>query len=149
MRSRLLCVRAALRYEATRDSAAAMNELQFGTQIRQALNQGRPLDARTLERLRRARMAALERHRLAPASAPALADNVVGGGGGPGWRSRTLLVPLLLLALGLVFLYSAQQSRRVAEAVELDTQLLADELPIDAYLDKGFEAWLKKRRAAR
>jgi hypothetical protein len=37
----------------------------------------------------------------------------------------------------------------VAEAVELDTQLLADELPIDAYLDKGFEAWLKKRRAAR
>ncbi|MDX1375359.1 MAG: DUF3619 family protein, partial [Burkholderiales bacterium] len=60
-----------------------------------------------------------------------------------------LLVPLVLLVLGLVFLYSAQQSRRAAEAVELDTQLLADELPIDAYLDKGFEAWLNRRKAGR
>lgn len=142
-------MRVALRYEAIRDPMAPMNELQFGNQIRQALNEARPLDTRTLERLRQARRAALEQHRHAPAHAPALADNVGGRFGGPAWRSGALLVPLLLLALGLVFLYSAQQSRRVAEAVELDTQLLTDELPIDAYLDKGFEAWLKKRRAAR
>ena len=77
--------------------------------------------------------------------------NAYAGGGlgsiGDGPRfSRSLLVAAVLLALGLAFVYSAQQKRRVAETVELDTQLLSDELPIDAYLDKGFEAWLKKHR---
>jgi len=28
-----------------------------------------------------------------------------------------------------------------------DAGLLTDDLPIDAYLDRGFEAWLKKRSA--
>jgi len=122
-----------------------MNELLFGNQVRQALNEGTPLEARTLERLRAARMAALERRRLAPAQVPAFAGDGLEHAAAPMRFSRTLLVPLLLLALGLAFLYSAQQKRQVAETVELDTQLLADELPIDAYLDKGFEAWLKKR----
>jgi len=147
MRSRLHCVRVALRYEATRNSAAPMNELQFGNQIRQALNEGRPLEPRTLARLRAARLAALERHLPAEMQVPALADNVVGRADGPPRLSRILLVPLLLLVLGLAFLYAAQQNRRAAETIEVDTQLLADELPIDAYLDKGFEAWLRKRRA--
>jgi len=125
-----------------------MNERQFGNQIRQALNEGSRLDGRTLERLRAARVAALERHALARAHAPALAaEGVLARLGGPARVSRSLLVPLLLLALGIGFLYSAQLNRHAAETVELDTQLLSDELPIDAYLDKGFEAWLNKRRA--
>ena len=123
-----------------------MNELQFGNRIRQILDEGTRLDAATVERLRAARALALERHRPAPADAPAYA------GGGRGSIDHTprfspsLLVALALLALGLALVYSAQQKRHAAEVVELDTQLLADELPIDAYLDKGFEAWLKKRR---
>jgi hypothetical protein len=36
-------------------------------------------------------------------------------------------------------------SVRGAEVEEIDALLLADDLPLDAYLDKGFEAWLKKR----
>jgi len=146
MRSRLHCVRAALRYEAGRHPAATMNELQFGNQIRQALNEGGPLAPRTRARLHAARMAALERQQRAALQAPALADNVSGRTGGPARLSRALLVPLLLLALGLAFLQLAQQHRRAAETVEVDMQLLTDELPIDAYLDKGFEAWLQKRR---
>jgi len=122
-----------------------MNEIQFGNQVRQALNEGTPLDAHTLERLRAARLAALERRRLAAAQLPAFAGDGVDRATAPLRLSRTLLVPLLLLALGLAFLYAAQHTRQVAETVELDTQLLSDELPIDAYLDKGFEAWLKKR----
>jgi len=145
MRSRLHCVRAALRYDAIRETSTPMNELQFGNLIRQALNEGSPLDARTLERLRAARMAALERQRVVPEHAPALADNLLGGAAGPARFSRSLLLAALLLALGLASLYSVQQKRQAAETVELDTQLLADELPIDAYLDKGFEAWLKRR----
>lgn len=124
-----------------------MNELQFGNQIRQALNAGGPLAPRTRARLRAARMAALERQQQAPLHAPLLADNVSGRLGKPARLSCALIVPLLLLALGLAFLHLAQQNRHAAETIEVDTQLLADELPIDAYLDKGFEAWLKKRRA--
>jgi hypothetical protein len=123
-----------------------MNELQFGNRIRQILDEGTRLDAHTAERLRAARELALERRRLAPAGAPAYAGGGLGSiGDGPRF-SRSLLVAAVLLALGLAFVYSAQQKRRVAETVELDTQLLSDELPIDAYLDKGFEAWLKKHR---
>ena len=32
-----------------------------------------------------------------------------------------------------------------AEVEQLDAELLTDDLPIDAYLDRGFEAWLKKK----
>lgn len=123
-----------------------MNELQFGNQIRQTLNEGPDLDARTLERLRAARMTALEHQRAEPEHARAFAGNGFGRTHGLVGLSRTFLLPALLLVLGLASLYSAQQTRQVAEAIELDAHLLADELPIDAYLDKGFEAWLKKRR---
>ena len=37
-----------------------------------------------------------------------------------------------------------EQEQRAADVEELDAQLLADDLPIDAYLDRGFETWLKK-----
>ena len=57
---------------------------------------------------------------------------------------RALLAAVLLLAAGLVSIYSWQQEQRAADVEELDAQLLADDLPIDAYLDRGFEAWLKK-----
>ena len=44
----------------------------------------------------------------------------------------------------LFAIYSGQQAQRAAEVEELDAQLLTDDLPIDAYLDRGFDAWLKK-----
>jgi uncharacterized protein DUF3619 len=44
-------------------------------------------------------------------------------------------------------IYTWQQNQRVAELEEIDSQLLTDDLPIDAYLDRGFQSWLKKRLA--
>jgi hypothetical protein len=147
MRSRLHCVAGALPYEAIRRRERAMNELHFGNQIRRALDEGaQQLDPRTLERLRAARLLALERSRPAPAEVPAFAGSGLGSIDGTRRFSRTLPVALGLLLLGLASLYSAQQKRHAAETVELDSQLLSDELPIDAYLDKGFEAWLKRHR---
>jgi len=124
-----------------------MNEHQFGNRVRQALNEGTEVDARTLGRLRAARMNALEQPRAGPERVHLLAGDGIGRFGGPFGFSRTFLLPALLLVLGLASLYSAQQERQVAETIEdLDAQLLTDELPIDAYLDKGFQAWLKKRQ---
>ena len=35
-------------------------------------------------------------------------------------------------------------SRDTSRKAQLDALLLTDDLPIDAYLDRGFETWLKK-----
>ena len=133
-----------------------MNEIKFTNKIRQALNEGARLDgesgARIVERLRAARERALEARRVSTASGrePAFAwargatVSLAGGFGGLGGFSLRVLLPTLLLIAGLVSIYSWQQEQRAADALELDAQLLTDDLPIDAYLDRGFEAWLKK-----
>lgn len=126
-----------------------MNELQFGNKVRLLLNQGMRLDARVVERLRAARERALARRKAESRPLPVLgwADNVVGRFGGLGGFSLRLLLPVALLVLGLAAIYSWQRDQRASDIEEIDALLLADDLPIDAYLDKGFEAWLKKRSA--
>jgi hypothetical protein len=121
-----------------------MNETQFGNRIRTLLDQGLRVDDRIAARLRVAREHALERQRPALAPAFAWADNVLGGWGGWSGVSLRLLAPAVALAIGTAAVYSWQQNQRIAEVEEIDAQLLTDELPIDAYLDRNFQNWLKK-----
>ena len=58
-----------------------------------------------------------------------------------------LLVPLAMLIACAGAVYTWQQNQRAAEIEEVDALLLTDDLPIDAYLDRGFQNWLKKRDA--
>jgi len=124
-----------------------MNEMQFGNKIRHILNEGLQLDEARATRLARARMQALERLRPEPAPGFAWADNVLGQLGGWGGVSLRLVAPVIALAIGIAAIYTWQQNQRAAEVEELDAQLLTDDLPIDAYLDRGFQNWLKKRLA--
>jgi len=119
-----------------------MNEMQ----LRQLLNQGIEVRPEVAERLRRAREQALARQRPEPARGLAWADNVVGDLGWGGLALRVLLPLALLIASGAA-LYTWEQNQRAAELEEIDAQLLTDDLPIDAYLDRGFQNWLKKRVA--
>jgi hypothetical protein len=133
-----------------------MNEIKFANKIRQALNEGSRLHgergARIAERLRAARERALERRRIAHepvlawmrGTAAGTEGGVIGGLGGTGGFSLRLMLATALLVAGLAVIYSGQQAQRAAEVEELDALLLTDDLPIDAYLDRGFEAWLKK-----
>jgi uncharacterized iron-regulated membrane protein len=77
----------------------------------------------------------------------AWADNVVGNLGGWGGLALRVLLPLALLVGSGAAIYTWQQNQRAAELEEIDSQLLTDDLPIDAYLDRGFQNWLKKRVA--
>jgi hypothetical protein len=52
-----------------------------------------------------------------------------------------------MLAVAAFGIYRWQENQRLAEVVEIDTQLLTDDLPIDAYLDRGFQNYLKTRAA--
>lgn len=51
---------------------------------------------------------------------------------------------LALLASLLAVVAWQTMSSQGSEIAEVDEGLLTDELPIDAYLDKGFESWLKR-----
>lgn len=122
-----------------------MNETQFGNRVRHLLNQGLDIQPRAAEQLRAARERALAAQRPALAPALAWAANVAGFFGGWAGFSLRLLVPLVLLFAAVVSLYTWQQNRLVKEIEEIDAQLLTDDLPIDAYLDRNFQNWLKKR----
>jgi hypothetical protein len=124
-----------------------MNEIQFGNRVRQILNQGLDLQPHAAEQLRAAREQALARQRPEPAPVLAWADNVAAFFGGWTGFSLRFLMPLLLLLAAVVFLYAWQQNRVVADIEEIDAQLLTDDLPVEAYLDRGFQNWLKKRAA--
>ena len=124
----------------------AMNELHFASRIRQILNHG-TVDAKVAQRLHAARQLALSRQRPEPQPVLRWADNVLGNGWSWGGLSARVLLPALALVVASVGIYRWQENQRLAEVVEIDSQLLTDDLPIDAYLDRGFQNWLKKRAA--
>jgi len=125
----------------------AMNELHFARRIRHHLDQSTQLERATTEKLRSARELALSRQRPEPAPVVAWADNVFGNGWGWAGLSARVILPAAVLIVAVAGIYNWQEKQRLAEIVEIDSQLLTDDLPIDAYLDRGFENWLKKRAA--
>ena len=125
----------------------AMNEQQFAHRITQLLDQGTRLNTATADKLRKARELALSRQRPEPAPVLVWADNVFGNGWGWAGVSARVVLPVVLLIVAAAGIYNWQQKQRLAEVVEIDSQLLTDDLPIDAYLDRGFQNWLKKRAA--
>jgi hypothetical protein len=122
-----------------------MNEDQIGSQVQHLLNQAVELPEGAAERLRAARERALAQQRPEPAAALLWADNVLGSVGGWSGLWLRVLLPVALLIAGLIGVYNWQQSQTLAEIEEIDAMLLTDDLPIDAYLDRGFQDWLKKR----
>ena len=122
-----------------------MNEQQITYRIKQLLNRGLDLDAGKLARLKAAREAALARQRI-KSRVPVLAwaDNLIGKSGGPSALIPRVLLPMAVLILGLIAVNQWRDSQLAAEIEEIDTAVLTSDLPIDAYLDKGFDAWLKR-----
>jgi hypothetical protein len=57
----------------------------------------------------------------------------------------SVALPLLVLVAGMVGLYQYEEQQRIAEVAELDAAVLSDELPLSAYLDHGFNAYLENR----
>jgi Protein of unknown function (DUF3619) len=54
-------------------------------------------------------------------------------------------LPLVLLLIGLPVIGQIQDTNRAHELAEFDTDLLADDLPLNAYTDPGFAQYLKSR----
>lgn len=126
-----------------------MNETQFGNRLRHLLDEEQALSPGAVRKLREARERALARQRPERAPGFAWADDVLVGLGGWAGASLRVFLPATALVLALAGIYTWQQKQHAAEIEEIDAELLADDLPIDAYLDRGFQNWLKEHAAER
>jgi hypothetical protein len=124
---------------------------QFGRAVAARLNAGTDeLSYEVRERLRAARVRALETRKKA-AVAPTIMRNggstatLALGDGEPSLFNRIASVlPLILLAAGLVLIHIVQSDHRASELAEVDAALLTDDLPPAAYADPGFLQFLKQ-----
>ena len=129
------------------------NELHFAYRVRHALNENlENLPASTTEKLASARKIALSRKKKGSPLRALLPQAVSAGESGQlfrgpfSWLGRMgLAVPLVVLVAGLIGIYQFEQEQRIEELAEIDAAVLADELPLSAYVDDGFNAYLAKR----
>ncbi|MFA7279062.1 MAG: DUF3619 family protein [Sterolibacterium sp.] len=118
------------------------DEQQFANKISHALNQSTDdLGPDVQARLQVARQEALA-HQKTSLAGLSLA--------GVGHFTSDVLLPqtrklvaLIALAVGVVGTYYWNSFQQATENEEIDSALLSDELPINAYLDHGFSAWLE------
>jgi len=119
-----------------------MNEQEFGKEISRLLDQGadQTIKQSTLYRLQVARRAALENCQ------PTM--NIIQSGNGTSVYGRhsghmyamkeLLLMTVLFILMNIVYYQFWDNDKYAA----IDTMILADDLPIDAYIANEFDEWL-------
>ena len=122
-----------------------MNEQRYAYRVRQALNHGlQDLPPAATRRLEAARHLALSRQKQAVSSLV-----LAGSSNHPAhWAGhhipylrQVLAVVALLLGMWISFYWHSVQY--VTEIEEVDSALLSDDLPPEAFLDNDFFEWLK------
>jgi len=127
---------------------------RFGRQVAARLTAGTDELPYTIsERLRAARVRAVAVRKPANVcvaswvSGSGSAATLTFGSEGPSlWRQIASVIPLVVLAAGLVLINNVQNDLRATEVAEVDAALLTDDLPPSAYADPGFVQFLKSGR---
>ncbi|WP_244815684.1 DUF3619 family protein [Caballeronia sp. Lep1P3] len=146
-------------------SALETKENDFALKVIRALDENTSaMPAAAVDRLAEARRAAIARKKpekvAVAVTAPAFAPVFAGAGaalsaGGPadahGRRSLFarlggfgLAAPLFALAVALAGVAYWEDQERKAELADIDAAMMSDSLPLDAYLDHGFNAYLTR-----
>ena len=129
-------------------------DLYFAYQVKHALDQNLDnLPASTKERLASARKIAMSRKKPEPLYMRVGRMAIAGHGqindyfhSPLSWLGRVgVITPLLVGALVFVGLYQYEKEQRISELAEIDAAVLADDLPVAAYVDQGFNAYLASR----
>lgn len=122
------------------------NDKEIAGKITAYLDAGtKELKSGTAYRLQQARTAALARLQdpmRSPEAALAGAGGTLGGSR-PFYAQVRFWIGVALIAAAGFGWQQWQVYQAINEAEEIDAQLLSSDLPIDAYLDRGFQAWLK------
>lgn len=121
-----------------------MNEHDLAKRITQHLDHGASqLDSRLQYRLQAARQHALEAY-AKPRHSFSLAWGHGSHGGHHGGHSPfRAWLPLAALLLGLLFITYWQTTEQMNDVSEIDAHLLAEDFPLHAFIDSGFDAWLE------
>ena len=121
-----------------------MNEERYGNRIRQALNHGikdiSPASARRLEAARHLALA----HQKQTAPELVLAGNSRGSfhfGLGMPYAKQILAIMALLLGMWISFYLDSVQY--ISQLEEVDSALLSDDLPPEAFMDNDLFEWLQ------
>jgi len=123
-----------------------IDDINLAYKIRHALDEQLDhLPASTVDRLAAARAAAMARKK---------SDARAGFGwrglgaflAGPAVSRLAIAVPLLALVIGMGGFYEHEQQQQLAALADIDAAVLADELPLTAYLDPGFNAYLESQQ---
>ncbi len=61
-------------------------------------------------------------------------------------RSLSVVLPLAALVIALIGVASWEDHRRIDENADIDAAMLSEDLPLSAYLDHGFHAYLSHSR---
>lgn len=129
-----------------------MNDATFGRQVASLLDEGLDrVDETVATRLQVARKAALA-HAASARSMHAMELASAGpaehGRGGMGdWRAGPrlwLAIGLFAIAVSSVAFLDSGSDRESDAAADLDLAILADDLPVTAYIDDGFDKWLNR-----
>jgi hypothetical protein len=114
---------------------------QFAYRVRRVLNRGvDSLDPRLATRLFESRQKALASQRVSVAG---LSLAGVGQMFPESFASHArMALATFALLLGVTLTYCWNMYDQAAGYAEIDSALLADEVPFDAYLDQGFHEWL-------
>lgn len=124
-------------------------ELNFAYKVRHALNESaEKLPPSTTEKLASARKIALSRQKKASGLRMLVPQRLLAGEAGHFvnaplvWLGRMgVMVPVIALFALLASIYQVEQ-KHISDTAEMDTEVLVDELPLSAYLDSGFNAFL-------
>jgi hypothetical protein len=128
-------------------------ELDFSYKVRHALNERvDTLPISTAERLAAGRKAALSRKKSENPLRVSIAKKALAGHVGNfvneplSWLGRIgLAVPIIVLVVGLVGIVQYEKQERINETADIDAAMLTDDLPVAAYADHGFNAYLATR----
>ena len=120
------------------------HEHELASRIVRRLERGLDdIDPRTLQRLRSARTAAVERMQAEPVPALSWASDA-GLASLLRHFSPRYLAPILGMVLTVSAMVYWQQAQRIEDPVDIDARLLSSDLPIDALLDTGLDTWLQR-----
>ena len=127
------------------------DDINLAYKIRHALNENLDtLPASTTDRLAAARARALSRKKPDAASPVPRGRRPLFGFKalftGPALARLAVAAPMLALVIGMGGVYQYEQQQRLAAMVEIDAEVLADELPLTAYLDHGFNAYVESQQ---
>jgi hypothetical protein len=128
-------------------------QINFAYKVRHALNENLDnLPSSAIERLASARKIALSRKKEHMPMRVSARQNSIAGQVGNffsdplSWMGKiSFIVPGIVLITGLIGIYQFEKQERITDIAELDALVLSDELPLSAYLDHGFNAYLAKR----